>query len=131
MSNGPERFKYTKTHEWAELTEDGTITVGITQHAQDLLGDMVFVEVPPIGRRLKAGEECAVVESVKAASDVYSPVSGEVIETNTMIVDNPELVNKDPYGQGWLLRLRPSAPEEMDDLMDTTAYAEFVAGEAH
>src|SRR5690606_33679378 len=118
--------KYTKSHEWVRAEADGTVTIGITQHAQDQLGDMVYVEVPESGRTVKAGEACAVVESVKAASDVYSPLSGEVVAGNGALADSPETVNKDPYGDGWILKLRPSDPAEMDGLLDANAYGEFV-----
>jgi glycine cleavage system H protein len=131
MSNIPSNLSYTKTHEWVRLQEDGTVTMGITDHAQDLLGDVVFIDVPPAGRRFKAGEACAVIESVKAAADVYCPLSGEVIETNSGLADNPEQVNKNPYDQGWLLRLRPDDAGEFAKLMDTAAYNAFAAADAH
>src|SRR3569832_1911439 len=105
MSNIPVDLKYTQSHEWVRRESDGTVTVGITDHAQDLLGDMVFVELPEVGRTVKAGQECAVVESVKAASDVYSPVAGEVVAINEGLSDSPEIVNKDPYGEGWMMRI--------------------------
>lgn len=127
----PADLKYTKSHEWVRVEADGTVTVGITHHAQDQLGDMVFIEAPEAGRTVKAGEACAVVESVKAASDVYSPVSGEVAEGNSALADHPETVNKDPYGEGWILKLRPSNPAELDGLLSADAYGEFVASEAH
>ena len=128
----PGELKYTRTHEWAQLMDDGTLRVGITEHAQDLLGDMVFVELPTIGRRVAAGQECAVVESVKAASDIYSPVAGEVIAINEALTSNPELVNKDPYGEGWLMRLKPSnGSADLSGLLTAAAYAELIAAEAH
>ena len=127
----PTQLKYTKTHEWAQLMEDGTLRIGITGHAQDLLGDMVFVELPPIGRSVSAAQECAVVESVKAASDVYSPVAGEIIAVNEALTSNPELVNKDPYGEGWLMRLKPGNNADLNGLMTAAAYAELIAAEAH
>ncbi len=127
----PADLKYTKSHEWVRAEADGTVTIGITQHAQDQLGDMVYVEVPESGRTVKVGEACAVVESVKAASDVYSPLSGEVVAGNGALADSPETVNKDPYGDGWILKLRPSDPAEMDGLLDANAYGEFVASESH
>lgn len=130
MSNIPDKTRYTRSHEWVKLMGDGIVTVGVTDHAQELLGDMVFVEVPQPGRVLEVGEECAVVESVKAASDVYSPIAGEVVEANGVLADTPELVNNDPYGEGWIMRLRPSDPTQIDKLMDNTAYAELIA-EAH
>lgn len=131
MSEVPGQLKYTKTHEWAQKLDDGTIRVGITDHAQDLLGDMVFVELPDTGRLVKAGEECAVVESVKAASDIYSPVAGEIVEVNQAVMDAPEIVNKDPYGQGWLLRIRPSDQQGFNQLLDATRYQEIAASDAH
>ena len=125
MSTIPADLKYTKTHEWVRVNADGTLTIGITDHAQAQLGDMVFVETPEPGRILAAAEECAVVESVKAASDVYSPVAGEVLESNAALADKPELINQDPYGEGWLFRLRPSA--SLDGLLDAAAYAALEA----
>lgn len=121
MSN-PTNLKYTKSHEWARLESDGSVTVGITDHAQEALGDIVFLELPEAGRNLKAGEECAVVESVKAASDIYAPIGGEVIESNQPTVDAPESINQDAYA-AWLFKLRPSNPAELDALLDAAAYA--------
>lgn len=114
-------LKYTKTHEWARLEDDGTVTVGITDHAQELLGDVVFLELPDAGRTVAAGEECAVVESVKAASDIYAPVAGEVIESNQAAVDAPETVNADAYGT-WLFRLKPADAADLDALLDAAGY---------
>ncbi len=131
MSNIPADLKYTKSHEWLKLAADGTATVGITDHAQDQLGDMVYVEAPDAGRSLKAGEACAVVESVKAASDVYAPIAGEVIEGNAGLADAPESVNQDPYGSGWLLRMKLADVAAVNSLMDADAYAAFVASEEH
>jgi glycine cleavage system H protein len=131
MSEIPADLKYTKSHEWVKQEDDGTVLVGITDHAQDLLGDMVYVEQPETGNELEAEEACAVVESVKAASDVYSPVSGEVIEANEKLADTPELVNNDPYGEGWLMRLRPADSLEVEQLMDAEAYTAHVASEEH
>jgi len=122
MSNVPEQLRYAKTHEWVREEGDGTVTIGITDHAQDLLGDLVYVELPEIGRSVQAGQELAIVESVKAASDIYSPADGEVIAVNDALGDSPELVNSDPYGDGWLLRIRTSAPIPADTLMDAAAY---------
>ena len=113
MSQLPTDLKYTKSHEWLRTLPDGTIEVGITDHAQSALGDLVFVEVPEKGRAVAVGEACAVVESVKAASDVYSPVAGEVMAGNPALASEPELVNKDPYGGGWLMRVKGSAGEAM------------------
>jgi len=131
MSTIPAELRYSKSHEWVRREKDGTVTVGITDNAQDLLGDMVYVELPEPGRRVKAGQECAVVESVKAASDVYSPLSGEVVAVNEAISDSPELVNKDPYGEGWMMRLKPFALAEMDALLDAEAYRAQIESEEH
>jgi glycine cleavage system H protein len=109
MSNIPADLKYTKSHEWVRSLADGTIEIGITDHAQHALGDLVFVEVPEAGRAVKAGEACAVVESVKAASDVYAPLGGEITAGNPKLAAEPETVNSDPYGEGWLMRLKPAA----------------------
>ena len=109
MSNVPSDLQYTKTHEWVRTLPDGTVEIGITDHAQHALGDLVFVEVPEVGRTVAVGEACAVVESVKAASDVYSPIAGEVTLGNPLLATEPEAVNNDPYGKGWLMRLRPAA----------------------
>ena len=108
MSNIPADLRYASSHEWSRLEADGTVTVGITDHAQDLLGDVVFVECPDVGRQVSAGEECAVVESVKAASDIYAPISGEVIAVNEALTDSPELVNSAPYGDAWFFKIQPS-----------------------
>jgi glycine cleavage system H protein len=124
MSNLPQELKYSKSHEWVRDEGDGTVTVGITDHAQGLLGDMVFVELPELERVVNVEEECAVVESVKAASDVYSPLAGTVIEVNSAVEDSPELVNQDPYGDGWLFKLGDISG--LDDLLDADAYAEMV-----
>lgn len=131
MSTVPADLKYTKSHEWVKLNADGTATIGITDHAQDQLGDMVYVEAPDAGRSLKAGEACAVVESVKAASDVYAPVAGEVIEGNVGLADAPESVNNDPYGTGWLLKLKLTDTAAVNSLMDAAAYEAFLAAEEH
>jgi glycine cleavage system H protein len=131
MSQTPENLKYAKTHEWARLEDDGTITVGISDHAQELLGDLVFMELPEVGTSVSAGKECAVVESVKAASDVYAPVSGEITETNAALADSPEIVNSDPYGEGWLFRIKPSDAGELDLMLDAKAYQQAAAEEDH
>ena len=132
MSNDvPSELKYTKSHEWVRVDDDGIATVGITDHAQELLGDLVFVELPEVGAELGAGAECAVVESVKAASDVYSPVTGEVIEANELLADSPETINQDAYEEGWIYRVRLSDPSELDALMDADAYAEHAESEEH
>lgn len=124
----PADLKYTKSHEWVRQEADGTVSVGITHHAQELLGDMVFVETPTVGRVLNAGEECAVVESVKAASDVYAPVAGEVVAVNEAVESSPENINQDPYG-AWMFKLKPSG--DLAGLMDAAAYAAHVETEAH
>jgi glycine cleavage system H protein len=131
MASIPADLKYLDSHEWARVESDGTITVGISDHAQGALGDLVFVEVPEVGKSLKKGNAAAVVESVKAASDVYSPVSGEVIAANETLGSAPELVNQDPYGQGWLFKLKPSNKDELSQLLDSGAYGKVVESEAH
>ena len=131
MSNIPVELKYSKTHEWARMNDDGSITVGISDSAQDQLGDMVFVEVPEVGQNVDTGEACAVVESVKAASDVYAPVAGEVLEVNEGLADSPESVNQDAYGKGWLFRLQPGNTSDLEAMMDSDAYAGFLEAEGH
>jgi glycine cleavage system H protein len=126
-SHIPTDLRYAETHEWVRLQEDGIVTVGITDHAQHLLGDLVFVELPEVGRTVSAAESCAVVESVKAASDVYSPVDGVIVEVNELLADNPELINEDPYGEGWILRLKTSA--KLDGLLDAAAYEAIAVDE--
>lgn len=121
MSKIPANLKYTTSHEWLRLEADGRLSIGISDHAQELLGDLVFVELPPVGKRFAAGEEAAVVESVKAAADVYAPVGGEVVEINQALVGEPEKINQDPY-EHWLFRLNPDAETRMDDLLDAEAY---------
>lgn len=123
-------LKYTKSHEWVRLEDDGTATVGITQHAQELLGDMVFAETPEIGRKLKKGEECAVVESVKAAADVYSPIAGEVIAVNTELESAPEKINQDAYA-GWLFKLKPDNADECSTLLDEAGYRSICESDDH
>lgn len=122
MSNTPSELKYASSHEWARLEEDGTVTVGITHHAQDSLGDVVFVELPEVGAEYGAGEEAAVVESVKAASDIYAPVSGEVVAVNEALEDSPETVNEYPYSDGWFFRIKPSDVAELDKLLSSEDY---------
>jgi glycine cleavage system H protein len=129
MSNVPSDLKYTKTHEWLRTLPDGTVEVGITDHAQHALGDLVFVEVPEIGRKLAAGEPFAVVESVKAASDVYSPIAGEVTASNPALASEPESINSDAYGMGWLLRLRPPAGAAAPALLSPAEYQKLIAEE--
>jgi glycine cleavage system H protein len=131
MSNIPVELKYAKTHEWARSNDDGSVTVGISDNAQDQLGDMVFIELPEVGQTVSAKEACAVVESVKAASDVYAPVGGEILEVNEALTDSPETVNQDAYGEGWLFRLQPADATEMDALMGGEAYELFLASESH
>jgi len=126
MSEVPSELKYTKSHEWLRLEDDGQVTVGISDHAQELLGDLVFVELPEAGTEFVAGDECCVVESVKAASDVYMPISGEVAEVNEALADEPEIINSSPYDNGWLFKVRPSA-NELEDLMDADAYQAEIA----
>lgn len=128
--NIPSDLKYTASHEWVRVESDGTVTVGITDHAQDLLGDMVFVENPAAGRKLKAGEECAVVESVKAASDVYAPIAGEVVDANGEVESSPELINQDAYG-AWMFRIKPDNAADVAGLLDAAAYKAQVESEAH
>ena len=128
--NIPSDLKYTASHEWARLEEDGIVTVGITDHAQSLLGDMVYVETPEVGREVNQGEECAVVESVKAASDVYAPVSGEIVERNGDLDGSPERVNQDAYS-AWLFKIRPDNVSDLDALLDAGAYKAVVESEAH
>lgn len=131
MSEVPGELKYTKSHEWVRIEADGSVVVGITDHAQDQLGDMVYVEAPEAGTSFAAGDACAVVESVKAASDVYAPLSGEVTEGNDALADSPELVNQDPFGDGWLMKLNPSDSSELDGLMDAEAYQAYLESEEH
>ncbi|MCB2264363.1 MAG: glycine cleavage system protein GcvH [Candidatus Thiosymbion ectosymbiont of Robbea hypermnestra] len=130
MSNTPGDLKYTEEHEWVRDNGDGTLTVGITDHAQEALGDLVFIELPEVGRRVEGAQACAVVESVKAASDVYSPLEGEVTETNPALEGAPETINEDPYGEGWLFKLRPSAASPLDSLLDAAGYRAFLEQEA-
>lgn len=127
MSNTPKELKYAASHEWVRREADGTVTIGISDHAQNALGDLVFVEVPKVGRKLGAGEACAVVESVKAASDVYAPLDGEVIAENAELADAPETLNSDPYGAGWMWKMKPADPADLDGLLDAAAYEELVA----
>jgi len=126
----PRNLKYTKNHEWVRAEPDGTVAVGITFHAQEQLGDVVFVQNPDVGRNLKQGEECAVIESVKAAADIYAPLSGEVVAVNQEIADQPERVNQDPYA-AWMFRLKPGAPGELEALLDADAYEKVAAEDKH
>jgi glycine cleavage system H protein len=129
MSTVPSDLKYTKTHEWVKPLSDGSYEIGITDHAQNALGDLVFVEVPEAGREVRVGEPCAVVESVKAASDVYSPIGGEVVAGNSELASTPELVNKDPYGAGWMMRVRPAAGANLSQLLSPQDYESMLKSE--
>ncbi|MBT7332793.1 MAG: glycine cleavage system protein GcvH [Gammaproteobacteria bacterium] len=131
MSEMPARLKYTASHEWARLEEDGTVTVGITDHAQDALGDVVFIELPEPGQQISSGDEAAVVESVKAASDIYAPISGVVTAINTALEDAPEKVNQDPYGDGWFFKLQPGDAREVEGLLDAQAYQDICDADEH
>jgi glycine cleavage system H protein len=131
MSSIPRELKYLDSHEWARVESDGTVTVGISDHAQGALGDLVFVETPDVGRTVTKGGAAAVVESVKAASDVYSPVSGEIIAKNEELSATPELVNSDPYGKGWLFKVKPSNNGELGSLLDAQAYEKVVEEAGH
>lgn len=122
MSQTPVELKYAASHEWARLEEDGTVTVGISDHAQEALGDVVFVELPDVGGTLAAGDEAGVVESVKAASDIYAPIGGEVIANNDLLEDSPETVNSDPYNDGWLYKLQPEDAGELEKLLSAEEY---------
>ena len=122
MSNIPTELRYASSHEWIRKEEDGSYTVGISEHAQELLGDMVFVELPEVGDTVTAGEDCAVAESVKAASDIYAPISGEVLAVNEALEDSPELVNSDAFGDGWFFRVMPSDTADIANLLDAEGY---------
>ncbi|WP_372738282.1 glycine cleavage system protein GcvH [Neptunomonas sp.] len=130
MSDIRNELKYVASHEWIRDEGDGTVTIGITDHAQELLGDVVFVELPEVGSDVATGDDAGVVESVKAASDVYVPVSGEIVEVNNQLEDSPELVNSDPYDDGWFFRIRLSDVSELDDLLDAEAYGELCEDES-
>ncbi|HBB80145.1 glycine cleavage system protein H [Stutzerimonas xanthomarina] len=129
MSDLPSDLRYASSHEWARLETDGSVSVGISDHAQQALGDVVYVELPEVGQQLQAGQQAGVVESVKAASDIYAPVSGEVIAVNEQLADTPELVNNEPYGS-WFFRLQPSDPAELDKLLSADAYKAVCDAEA-
>jgi glycine cleavage system H protein len=126
----PDNLRYTRSHEWVKADADGTVAVGITFHAQEQLGDIVYVQNPEAGRKVKQGEECAVVESVKAAADIYAPVSGDIVAANQEVAESPERVNRDPYG-AWLFRLKPSNPDELAGLLDAVAYAKLAEAGRH
>ncbi len=129
MSNAPVDLKYLSSHEWLRDEGDGTVTIGITDHAQALLGDLVFVDLPQVDQNVEAGSECAVLESVKAASDVYSPVNGEIIQVNEDLSDTPEAINSDPYGEGWICRIRLTDDNDLNDMLDADAYLKMLEEE--
>jgi glycine cleavage system H protein len=131
MNEIPGDLRFLKSHEWARVEDDGNITVGISDHAQSQLGDLVYVELPAVGDTVEAGNGCAVVESVKAASDVYSPVSGKVIKVNEALSDKPEIINEDAWGEGWIFVVAPSSMAELEELMSPDEYAEQIENEAH
>ena len=130
MSEVPGNLKYSEEHEWVRLEDDGSVVIGITDHAQEALGELVYVEQPDDGVDLAKGDACIVIESVKAASDVYAPISGKLVATNEALADEPELVNQSPYEDGWLVRIDPTDPAELDELMDADAYGQFIAESA-
>ena len=131
MNEIPGDLKFLKTHEWARVEDDGSVTVGISEHAQGQLGDLVYVELPTVGDDVEAGNASAVVESVKAASDVYSPVSGRIVKVNDALGDRPETINEDAFGEGWIFVVKPASLAELDDLLSPDEYAEMVENEAH
>ena len=131
MSEIPGDLRFLKSHEWARVEGDGKVTIGISDHAQGLLGDLVYVELPNVGDRVEAGNACAVVESVKAASDVYSPVTGKVVEVNSALSDKPETINEDAYGDGWIYVVEAEEPEQLNELLDPDAYAELLEEDDH
>ena len=126
MIKVPNELRYTQTHEWVRVEDDGTFVVGITDHAQSQLGELVFADLPDVGVSVNSSDEVCVIESVKAASDVYSPISGKIIEINEELEEAPSLVNSDPYGDGWLFRIDPSDPEELSELLDAESYSEYM-----
>jgi glycine cleavage system H protein len=130
MSQGPDNLYYAATHEWARLEPDGSVTVGITEHAQQALGDVMYVELPTVGAVVLAAGFTGIVESVKAASDIYAPVAGTVLAVNEALADTPEQINEDPYGAGWFYRLRPEEPSQLNALLDAVGYASAAAAEA-
>jgi glycine cleavage system H protein len=131
MSDIPGDLKFLKSHEWARVEGDGKVTVGISDHAQGLLGDLVYVELPNVGDRVEAGNACAVVESVKAASDVYAPVSGTVVEVNSALADKPETINEDAYGDGWIFVVEVEEPDQLNELLGPDDYAELLEDDDH
>lgn len=131
MSEIPGDLKFLKSHEWVRVEQDGTVTVGISDHAQGALGDLVYVELPEVGANVTAGNGVAVVESVKAASDIYAPVSGEVIAVNDALSDKPETINEDAFDKGWIFKLKVADKSELDELLDADSYAELIENEDH
>jgi len=131
MNDIPGDLKFLKSHEWARVEDDGSVTVGISDHAQSQLGDLVYVELPAVGDDVEAGNASAVVESVKAASDVYSPVSGKILKVNAALADKPETINEDAYGEGWIFVVEPTDSSELDELLSPNAYAEMIENESH
>ncbi len=131
MNEIPGDLKFLKSHEWARMEDNGRVTIGISEHAQGLLGDLVYVELPSVGDTVKQGTACAVVESVKAASDVYSPVSGTVVAVNDALGDKPETINEDAYGEGWILAVQPDDAAELDEMLDPDDYAAMIEDEDH
>ncbi|AST70776.1 glycine cleavage system protein H [Kosakonia cowanii] len=129
MSNVPGDLKYSEEHEWLRKEADGSYTVGITEHAQELLGDMVFVDLPDVGTTVSAGDDCAVAESVKAASDIYAPIGGEIVAVNDSLNDSPELVNSAPYGEGWIFKIKANDEAEVEALLDATGYSALLEDE--
>jgi len=129
MSNVPGDLKYSKEHEWLRKEADGSYIVGITEHAQELLGDMVFVDLPDVGTTVSAGDDCAVAESVKAASDIYAPIGGEIVAVNESLNDSPELVNSAPYGEGWIFKIKANDEAEAEALLDATGYSALLEDE--
>ncbi len=130
MSSIPGNLKYTRSHEWVRLEDDGSVTVGITDHAQEQLGDLVFVELPEADAQVTAGKDCAVVESVKAASDVYAPVGGQIVDSNTALADAPETINQSPYDKGWMFRIKVADASEINKLLDAAAYKALIESES-
>ena len=122
MSEVPSELRYTSSHEWVRLEEDGTVTVGITDHAQEALGDLVFIETPEVGIEYSAEDACCVIESVKAASDMYMPINGEIVEANALLIDEPETVNSSPYDDGWIFKIKPDDEDDIGQLMDSATY---------
>jgi glycine cleavage system H protein len=131
MSEIPSELRYAETHEWARLDADGLVTVGISDHAQNALGDVVYVELPELDSQVEAGAESGVVESVKAASDIYAPIAGTVVAVNQTLEDAPEIVNQDPYGDGWFFKIQPNDPADLEQLLDADGYAEICEAENH